>query len=99
MDIGLDVHKDGIVVAVAENRRRGGGAGICPDRVGPAPSRWLGWHARPAKGGRAEVLLFSEVVWLRDLAPVVDEWASGHGCVVVAASLIPKQPSDWIKGV
>src|SRR5215472_7963824 len=80
--------------------RKAAGGARCGNLLG---SRTAGvvaaaWLARPAsKEGRAEVLLLSEVVRLRDPAPVVDERASGHFCVVVAASLIPKQPSDWIR--
>jgi transposase len=91
--VGLDVHKDGIVVAVAE----GGLRGEVRDygRIANTPAavqrlvRKLGhqgvalrfcYEAGPCGYGIQ-----------RQLA------AAGHDCVVVAPSLIPKRPGDRIK--
>jgi transposase len=91
--VGLDVHKDGIVVAVAEGGIRGevreygriGNTAAALDRL----VRKLGqegvelrfcYEAGPCGYGIQRQLS-----------------AAGHGCVVVAPSLIPKRPGDRIK--
>jgi transposase len=91
--VGLDVHKDGIVVAVAEGGLR--------DEV-----REYGRIVNtPAAVQRLARKLGREGVELRfcyEAGPCGygiqrQLSAAGHGCVVVAPSLIPKRPGDRIK--
>jgi transposase len=91
--VGLDVHKDGIVVAVAEGGLRG-------------EVREYGRIANtPAALRRLVGKLGQEGVELRfcyEAGPCGygiqrQLSAAGHGCVVVAPSLIPKRPGDRIK--
>jgi transposase len=91
--VGLDVHKDGIVVAVAEGRLRG-------------EVREYGRIANtPAALRRLVGKLGQEGVELRfcyEAGPCGygiqrQLSAAGHGCVVVAPSLIRKRPGDRIK--
>jgi transposase len=91
--VGLDVHKDGIVVAVAEGGLRGevrdyGRIANTPAAL-PRLVRKLGhqgvalrfcYEAGPCGYGIQRQLS-----------------AAGHDCVVVAPSLIPKRPGDRIK--
>src|SRR6516162_1656237 len=91
--VGLDVHKEAIVVAVAGRGPRGEGRGY--GRISNTPAalqrlvRKLGqegvklrfcYEAGPCGYGIQRQLS-----------------ASGHHCVVVAPSLIPKRPGDRIK--
>jgi transposase len=91
--VGLDVHKDGIVVVVAEGGLRG-------------EVREYGRIANtPAALRRLVGKLGQEGVELRfcyEAGPCGygiqrQLSAAGHGCVVVAPSLIPKRPGDRIK--
>jgi transposase len=91
--IGLDVHKDGIVVAVAEGGRRG-------------EVREYGWIANtPAALRRLARKLSREGVRLRfcyEAGPCgygIQRQLSalGHECIVVAPSLIPKRAGDRVK--
>src|SRR5215471_3961242 len=92
-DVGLDVHKDGIVVAVAEGGRRNEVRDY--GRIANTPAalqrlvRKLGhdgaklrfcYEAGPCGYGIQRQLS-----------------ALGHQCIVVAPSLIPKRPGDRIK--
>jgi transposase len=91
--VGLDVHKDGIVVAVAEGGLRGEvreyGRIVNTPAAVQRLARKLGregvelrfcYEAGPCGYGMQRQLS-----------------AAGHGCVVVAPSLIPKRPGDRIK--
>jgi transposase len=91
--VGLDVHKESIVVAVAEGGLRGEGAGVWADRkhggsAGPfsaqARRRWhdpaVLYEAGPCGYGIHRRLS-----------------GQGHECVVVAPSLIPKRAGDRVK--
>src|SRR5215475_7572191 len=91
--VGLDVHKDGIVVAVAEGGLRGDVRDYGRIANTPAALRRL-----VGKLGHHGVML--RVCYeagpcgygiQRQLA------AAGHDCVVVAPSFIPKRPGDRIK--
>ena len=91
--VGLDVHKDGIVVAVAEGGLRG-------------EVRDYGRIANtPAAMRRLAGKLDRERVTLRfcyEAGPCgygIQRQLSAHGheCVVAAPSLIPKRPGDRVK--
>ena len=91
--VGLDVHKDGIVVAVAEGGRRGevreyGRIANTPAalqrlarKLGPEGMRLrFCYEAGPCGYGIQRQLS-----------------ALGHDCIVVAPSLIPKRAGDRVK--
>ncbi len=91
--VGLDVHKAGIVVAIADGGRRG-------------EVREYGRIANTAAAlGRLERKLGGDRVKLRfcyEAGPCGygiqrQLSARGHECVVVAPSLIPKRPGDRVK--
>jgi hypothetical protein len=77
-DVGLDVHKDGIVVAIAE-----AGCGARFETIGGSRTHrrlCSGWFANSATRGEAPVLLSSGAVWLRHPTPIVG------GCMDQTAS-------------
>ena len=89
--VGLDVHKDTIVIAVAEpGRGPGRSLGTVPfelsalrkvlERLGPAESVTCCYEAGPTGYGLARDLL-----------------ALGYGCDVIAPSLMPQKSGDRIK--
>src|SRR6516164_11566338 len=91
--IGLDVHKDGIVVAVAEGGRRGEVREY--GRIANTPAALQRLAGKLGREG-AELRFGYEAGPCgygiqRQLS------ASGHECIVVAPSLIPKRPGDRIK--
>ena len=91
--IGLDVHKDGIVVAVAEGGRRGEVREY--GRIGNTPAAL---QRLASKLGREGV----ELRFCYEAGPCgygIQRQLSAHGheCIVVAPSLIPKRPGDRVK--
>jgi transposase len=91
--VGLDVHKDGIVVAVAEGGLRGEVRDYGRIANTPAALRRL-----VGKLGREGV----ELRFCYEAGPCGygiqrQLSASGHECIVVAPSLIPKRPGDRVK--
>ena len=91
--VGLDVHKDEIVVALAEDGLRG------EVRVyGRTANTPAALHRLVRKLGQEGV----ELQFCYEAGPCGygiqrQLSASGHDCVVVAPSLIPKRPGDRIK--
>src|SRR6201997_1964023 len=91
--VGLDVHKDGIVVAVAEGGLRGEGRDY--GRIANAPAAL---RRRAHKLGQEGVRLrFCYEAGPCGYGIQRQLSAAGHDCVVVAPSLIPKRPGHRIK--
>jgi len=91
--VGLDVHKDSIVVAVAAGGPARRGAGVRPDREHIDGAGPFAAQARRRRH-EAAVLLRSGPCGYgiqRRLS------TRGHECVVVAPSLIPKRAGDRVK--
>jgi transposase len=91
--VGLDVHKDGIVVAVAEGGLRGEVRDYGRITNTPAALRRL-VRKLGHQGGELRFCYEAGPCGYgiqRQLS------AAGHDCVVVAPSLIPKRPGDRIK--
>ena len=91
--VGLDVHKDTIAVALAE-------AGAQKDvrEYGKIANTAMALNALAAKLSRAG----SELRFCYEAGPCGygiqrQLTLAGHGCVVVAPSLIPRKPGDRIK--
>src|ERR1700747_2116347 len=91
--VGLDVHKDGIVVAVAEGGQRGEVRDYGRIANTPAALRRLA-----GKLDRERVTLrFCYEAGPCGYGIQRQLSASGHDCVVVAPSLIPKRAGDRVK--
>src|SRR5215468_4909967 len=91
--VGLDVHKDGIVVAVAEDGLRGEVRDY--GRIANTPAalqRLVG-----KLGHKGVELRFCYEAGPCSYGIQRQLSAAGHDCVVVAPSLIPKRPGDRIK--
>jgi transposase len=91
--IGLDVHKDTIVVAVAEAGKRNEMREY--GKIANTPTVLKAMAARLVRTGR-------ELRFCYEAGPCGygiqrQLTAAGHGCVVVAPSLIPRRPGDRIK--
>ncbi len=91
--VGLDVHKDTIAVALAE-------AGIRSDvreygRIANTPAALKTLAAKLARGGRSLQFCYEAGPCGYGIQRQLS--AAGHGCVVVAPSLIPRKPGERIK--
>ena len=91
--VGLDVQKDGIVVAVAEGGRRGEVRGYGRIANTPAALRRL---ARKL-GQEGVELRFCYAAGPCGYGIQRQLSALGHECIVVAPSLIPKRAGDRVK--
>jgi transposase len=91
--VGLDVHKDGIVVAVAE----GGLRGEVRDygRIANTPAALQRLVRKLSQDGAKLRFCYEAGPCGYGIQRQLS--ASGHDCVVVAPSLIPKRPGDRIK--
>jgi transposase len=91
--VGLDVHKDTIAVALAET---GGGKDVREyGKIANTPAALKALAAKLSRGG-------SELRFCYEAGPCGygiqrQLTLAGHGCVVVAPSLIPRKPGDRIK--
>ena len=91
--VGLDVHKDTIAIALAESGKRGE-----VREYGKIANTPAGVKAAAVKLARSG----SELRFCYEAGPCGygiqrQLVASGHGCVVVAPSLIPRKPGERIK--
>jgi transposase len=91
--VGLDVHKDTIAVALAE-------AGIRSDvreygKIANTPAALKTLAAKLARGGRSLQFCYEAGPCGYGIQRQLS--AAGHGCVVVAPSLIPRKPGERIK--
>src|SRR5215813_10429530 len=91
--VGLDVHKDGIVVAVAEGGLRGEVRDYGRIANTPAALRRLAHKL----GQQGAALRFCYEAGPCGYGIQRQLSASGHDCVVVAPSLIPKRAGDRVK--
>jgi transposase len=91
--VGLDVHKDGIVVAVAEDGLRGEVRDYGRIANTPAALRRLVGKL----GHHGVTLRFCYEAGPCGYGIQRQLAAAGHDCVVVAPSLLPKRPGDRIK--
>ncbi len=91
--VGLDVHKDTIAVAVAEEGKRGK---VCEHgKIANTPAALTKLVSKLARGGRA--LMFCYEAGPCGYGSQRQLSAAGHECVVVAPSLIPLKAGDRIK--
>src|SRR3984957_14476162 len=91
--VGLDVHKDTIAVALADS-------GIRSDvreygKVANTPAALTALAAKLARGGRG--LRFCYEAGPCGYGTQRQLSTAGHGCVMVAPSLIPRKPGNRIK--
>lgn len=91
--IGLDVHKETIAVALAEGSGRGE---VCAHgQISNTPAALTRLSNKLSRKG--SVLRFRYEAGPCDYGIQRQLAAAGHDCVVVAPSLIPRKPGDWIK--
>jgi transposase len=91
--VGLDVHKDGIVVAVAEDGLRGEVRDY--GRIANTPAALRRLVGKLGSHGVALHFCYEAGPCGYDIQRQLA--AAGHDCVVVAPSLIPKRPGDRVK--
>ena len=91
--VGLDVHKDGIVVAVAEGGRRGEVREY--GRIAHTPAALQRLARKLGQDGLTLRFCYEAGPCGYGIQRQLS--AHGHECIVVAPSLIPKRPGDRVK--
>src|SRR6476620_227684 len=93
--VGLDVHKDTIAVAVAVSELGNRGEVREHGRIANTPAALKTLTAKLGRGGRELRFCYEAGPCGYGIQRQLTE--GGHGCVVVAPSLIPRKPGDRIK--
>jgi transposase len=91
--VGLDVHKDGIVVAIAEGGLRGEVREY--GRIANTPAALQRLVRKLGQRGTKLRFCYEAVPCGYGIQRQLS--AAGHDCVVVAPSLLPQRPGDRIK--
>lgn len=91
--IGLDVHKETIAVALAERAQRGTVREY--GKIAHTPAAVMALAAKLARTGRTLQFCYEAGPCGYGIQRQLTR--AGHGCAVVAPSLIPRKPGDRIK--